>query len=237
MYQYRSRVRYSECSADSTITLSALVNYLQDCCTFQSEDLGIGVAYQKEIHCAWVLSSWQIVIEKLPVMGEEIIVSTWPYNFKGFYGFRNFTIEDKNGTVLAYANSVWVFLDVSNNHPIRINKRFQEAYVLEEAYPMDYLDRKIALHDVLYKQEAFPVQKSHIDTNNHVNNEKYILMAQEYIPQTAQIGQIRVEYKKAAVLGDMIYPASCKINSKWQVSLANEGDEPYAIVEFFQKGD
>ena len=68
MYQYRSRVRYSECSADSTITLSALVNYLQDCCTFQSEDLGIGVAYQKEIHCAWVLSSWQIVIEKLPVM-------------------------------------------------------------------------------------------------------------------------------------------------------------------------
>ena len=36
MYDYKSRVRYSECDAKAEITLPALVNYLQDCCTFQS---------------------------------------------------------------------------------------------------------------------------------------------------------------------------------------------------------
>lgn len=237
MYQYKSRVRYSECDANSKITLSSLVNYLQDCCTFQSEDLGIGVAYQKQIQRAWVLSSWQIQINRLPDMGEEITVSTWPYHYKGFYGYRNFTIADGNNNVLAYANSVWVFLDIQKNHPARIEKRFLEAYQIEEAYPMEYLDRKIVLSDVLCKQEAFPVQKSHIDANKHVNNEKYILMAQEYIEETAVIEQIRVEYKKAAILGDMIYPYSYKMNDKWQISLANEQKEPYAVVEFLKKGE
>lgn len=27
----------------------------------------------------------------------KITVKTWPYNFKGFYGYRNFTIEDAEG--------------------------------------------------------------------------------------------------------------------------------------------
>lgn len=237
MYQYKSRVRYSECDADSKLTLSSLVNYFQDCCTFQSEDLGVGIEYQKQMQKAWVLSSWQIQLEQMPHMGEEIVVSTWPYDSKGFYGYRNFTITDTKQNVIAYANSVWVFLDILKNHPARIEQGFLDAYQIEEPYPMEYLDRKIALSDVLCKQEAFPVQKSHIDANNHVNNEKYILMAQEYIDETAQIKQIRVEYKKAAVLGDMIYPYSYNLKDKWQVSLANEKKEPYAVVEFLKKGE
>lgn len=37
MYQFESRVRYSEVDSERHLTLPAVMDYLQDCCTFQSE--------------------------------------------------------------------------------------------------------------------------------------------------------------------------------------------------------
>ena len=39
MYTFHSRVRYSEIDADGHITLDNIINYMQDCSTFHSEDL------------------------------------------------------------------------------------------------------------------------------------------------------------------------------------------------------
>ena len=48
MYQFESRVRYSEVDSERHLTLPAVMDYLQDCCTFQSEDMNIGVEYLAE---------------------------------------------------------------------------------------------------------------------------------------------------------------------------------------------
>lgn len=95
MYSFESRIRYSEVDQNQELSVTGIINYLQDCSTFQSEDLNLGITYLQEHHRAWWLSSWQIVIERYPRLGEEIVVSTWPYDFKGIYGYRNFTICDK----------------------------------------------------------------------------------------------------------------------------------------------
>ena len=112
MYQFESRVRYSEVDSERHLTLPAVMDYLQDCCTFQSEDMNIGVEYLAEQKQAWVLSSWEIKIRRYPVMGEKICVETWPYAFKGFYGYRNFRITNGQGEELVLANSVWVYMDM-----------------------------------------------------------------------------------------------------------------------------
>ena len=112
MYQFESRVRYSEVDSERHLTLPAVMDYLQDCCTFQSEDMDIGVEYLAEQKQAWVLSFWEIKIRRYPVMGEKICVETWPYAFKGFYGYRNFRITNGQGEELVLANSVWVYMDM-----------------------------------------------------------------------------------------------------------------------------
>lgn len=48
IYTFDSRVRYSETDHRGTMTLTALMNYLQDCSTFQSEDIGLGVSMLRE---------------------------------------------------------------------------------------------------------------------------------------------------------------------------------------------
>lgn len=48
IYTFDSRVRYSEVDHQGTLTLPALMNYLQDCSTFQSEDIGVGLSVLRE---------------------------------------------------------------------------------------------------------------------------------------------------------------------------------------------
>ena len=50
MYEFNSRVRYSEIDHHGTLTLPALINYFQDCSTFQSELLNNGVERLEELH-------------------------------------------------------------------------------------------------------------------------------------------------------------------------------------------
>ncbi|MCI7263363.1 MAG: thioesterase, partial [Clostridiaceae bacterium] len=92
MYTFESRVRYSETDEYGRLTVNGIMNYLQDCSTFQSEDLGLGIRYLEEKKKAWWLNSWQIVIDRQPRFAERIRISTWPHGFKGIYGYRNFTI-------------------------------------------------------------------------------------------------------------------------------------------------
>ena len=50
MYSIKERVRYSETDKSGHLTLTGIVNYFQDCSTFQSEDLGVGMEFLKEHH-------------------------------------------------------------------------------------------------------------------------------------------------------------------------------------------
>lgn len=47
-YEFEGKVRYSEIDHRATMTLPALINYFQDCSTFQSEQLGYGMDVLKK---------------------------------------------------------------------------------------------------------------------------------------------------------------------------------------------
>lgn len=54
MYALHSRVRYSEADEKGRLSVSGIMNYLQDCCTMQAEDLGVGLSYLAEPHIGWL---------------------------------------------------------------------------------------------------------------------------------------------------------------------------------------
>lgn len=239
MYQFISKVRYSEVNSDRTLKLAALTDYLQDCCTFQTESLGVGMDYLKDFHGGWVLSTWEIIIHELPKLSDTIAVGTWPYQFKGFYGLRNFRVENEAKECIAFANSVWVYMDTETLRPARIPQEVSSAYDEVEEPPIEYdwSDRKIITEGV--EEEGMPVTVSgyFIDTNHHMNNGKYILVAEEYLPEDFKVGRIRAEYRKAAVLGDVLHPYIYKKEKQITVVLADEEKKPYAIIQFVEANE
>ena len=231
MYSFDSRVRYSEVGEDKKLTLNGIINYFQDSSTFQSEELHIGVGRLEELKRVWVLSSWQIVVDRYPSLCENIRISTWPYQFQGFLGWRNFTMTGEDGKILAWANSLWTFLDTRTGRPARVPEEIEKAYVLEEKLDMEYASRKVPMPADGKAGEPFSVQKHHLDTNHHVNNGQYIQMAREYVPEGFEIRQMRAEYKKQAVLGDMIYPVTASRDGRYTIGLCSAAGKPYAVVE------
>ena len=232
MYSFNARVRYSEVGGDRRLSVPGVVNYLQDCSTFQSEDLRMGIDYLEQSHRAWWLSSWQIVINRYPRLGEEIVVSTWPYDFKGIYGYRNFTICDKQGEYLVKANSIWFLFDTKAGRPAKVEREDIRGYQTEgdKKLDMEYAPRRIALSGEYEAGEPVTVTLHHIDTNRHVNNAQYVAVAREAIPESFQIREIRVEYKKAAVLGDVMIPRISREKEACTVALCSQDGTAYAVV-------
>ena len=231
-YTTEGRIRFSEVDHTRRITLPGIVNYFQDCSTFQSEDLGLGIEHCSEKKRAWILSSWQVVVERYPKIGEKIQTSTWATDFKGLFGERNFCMTDAEGKKLAYANSVWAYMDMKKGRPVRPSAEEVEPYGSGEPLEMDYQPRKIKLPESAVKKEPFAVRKYHIDTNEHVNNCQYVQMAMDYLPENFKIHQMRAEYKQQARLNDVICPARAVDENKTTVLLNDQKGEPYAVVEF-----
>ncbi|NBH70957.1 acyl-[acyl-carrier-protein] thioesterase [Clostridiaceae bacterium] len=232
MYSFNARVRYSEVGGDRKLSLPGVVNYLQDCSTFQSEDLKMGIDYLELSRRAWWLSSWQIVMERYPRLGEEIVVSTWPYAFKGMYGYRNFTIRDRQGAFLAKANSVWFLFDTAAGRPVKVGEEDIRGYKTgeEEKLDMEYAPRRISLPEAYWLGEPVKVARHHIDTNCHMNNAQYVAVAREALPENLRIREVRVEYKKAAVMGDVMIPRISQDKDIYVVALCSREDIIYAVV-------
>ena len=231
-YSFESRVRFSEIGEKGCLTLPGVLDYFQDCCTFESEQTGLGMEVLKAQKRAWVLSAWQVIVKRYPKLGENIKVTTIPYGFRGFIGMRNFILETADGERLAWANSYWSFINTETGLPEKLTPADTDPYDLGEKMEMDYAPRKIALPKERKPKESFAVQKHHLDTNHHVNNCQYVQMAMDYLPENFKIHQMRAEYKQQARLNDVICPARAVDENKTTVLLNDQKGEPYAVVEF-----
>ena len=235
MYQLNSKVRYSEADSNEQLTCAALLNYFQDSSTLHSENLGASGRSLYENKMAWILSFWQICIDDMPKLSEDIVVSTWPYDTKGLFGMRNFCMDTADGRRLASANSIWVLINTENGRPIKIPAEVGALYPDEPKLDMNYCERKIAVPSEYEAKEPVRVASYFIDTNHHMNNGKYVMVAEEYLPDDFKVREIRVEYKKAAVLNDMLYPRVTVAGNEVTVVLADEKGNTYATVLFMQE--
>lgn len=235
MYSFQSKVRYSETDKNANLTLEAMVDYFQDVSTFHSESLGLGIDYLEKHKLIWVLSAWQIVVERMPRLYTDIETGTFPYDFKGCFGSRNFWMKDENGQYLAKANSLWTLLDTQHMRPSRLTEDMLKGYHLEDKLEMQYAPRKIEIPAMGKCLEDIVVKRHHIDSNNHVNNGQYVRIAMEYLPAGFEVRQMRAEYKRQAVLHDVMTVMLYEQENGRTITLCDEEENPYAVMEFISR--
>ena len=232
MYSFESRIRYSETGSDGNLDYSSLLNYFQDCSTFQSNDLGYGVEYLYNKGLAWVVNYWQIDIIKYPHLGDKVTIGTFPYEFKGFMGFRNFFMQDENGEYLAKANSIWTLLNMNTGRPSRPDQDLMDAFVLSEKLDMEYLSRKISVPEDMKKADEIEIKRYHLDTNKHVNNGQFVRIAMEAYGEERAPKRVRAEYKKQVHLGDVLVTYICEDETGIIVDLRDINDNSCCVVMF-----
>lgn len=235
MYTFDSRVRYSECDQTGRLALPALVNYLQDCSTFQSVDLGRDVAAMTDERLMWVLATWRIEVARQPALGERVRVGTWCYEMTRSHALRCFFIEDERGEKVVRADSQWLVFDTERGHAARVPA--DQAVYVERDRPrleMGPLDRRMRTEGPLTTLPAVTVSARHIDTNRHVNNAQYVELACEVLEEAGHaldaVACVEVAYRRMARLGDVVVPALHERGDGWDVDLADADGATYALV-------
>ena len=240
-YTFRSKVRYSECDSEGRLTPFSIINYLQDCSTFQSESLGVGIEYLGSRKRAWFLSSWSIIFDRYPRLSEDIEIGTFAHGFRSFYGYRHFYINGEDGRPAVRADSIWFFYDTEHRCPQRPQSEDVSPYEeegweqLAASMGMPKMERKLHTAEVMEPSGSIEVTRHFLDSNQHVNNAWYVDMA----VNAAGINRprsLRAEYKKAAVLGDIIYPFTGMSEGRHIVDLGGEDGRSFALVEFMTEG-
>lgn len=232
MYTYEMNAGYSAMDASLRMTVPAILDCFQDAAIFEAENGRITVGYLYGRHIAWLLNSWQIVIDRRPGLNERIRVATAPYDFRGFLGYRNFTMTGEDGTVIVRAASIWTLVDTEKLCPVKATQELQDGYELGEKLEMEYAPRKIALLGDGEEREHFRVRKYQIDSNQHMNNVEYVKLAMETLEEEDAIRELRVEYRKAARCGDEVASVVIRAEGKQQVVLKDAEGGVYAVVEF-----
>lgn len=238
-FEYPCQVRYSEVGHRGLMTLPAIINAFQDCSIFQSEMLGLGAAWLKHEARAWVLVHWQIVVDRYPSLCEPIAVGTFATSFRGVQGMRSFYLRDESGRLIVRGNSAWAFMDLERGRPARPSTDHVEPYGTAEPFELPAESRHIPVPEQLEPGTPLTVGPSLIDTNEHVNNCHYVQMALEQLPleripgavRERGVREVRADYRRAAVLGDVIVPCVAIEAERVVTSLADENGAPYAVVE------
>lgn len=227
IYSFDSRIRFSEVDENGYLKFDNVINYLQDCSTFQSEDLGIGVEHLRRKNLVWVVSFWQVDIIKYPKMGDNVKIGTFAYDYKSFIGYRNFFLQDEKGEYLVKANSIWALLNTETGRPEKADPDDMALYGKEERLDMEYKPRKIVVPENMQELEPIEVKPYHLDVNHHVNNGQYISIAFSCLPEKKMPKSIRVEYRNQARLGDVIYP----FTDGKVVDLRNKEGVSYCVID------
>lgn len=233
MYSFDSRVSFSKVDADSKLTLNSIVDFFQDAAILHSEDIGVGYSYLIPRKLLWVINTWQIDIIRSPEYLERVKITTSPYKFRNFLGYRNFTLESESGEILVKGNSLWSLINFETMKPASVPEELPGKYGFAEPLDMDYCNGKLKLPENMQSLKPILVEKHFLDPNHHVNNGQYINIAMGCLPEDFKVKRLRTEYRKQAFLGDTLYVVYGENETgRWTVSINDEAGKPYAVVEF-----
>ena len=234
MYSYDFRVGFSQSDDSRLMTIPAMIDMFQDCSCFHSDDLGVGFDYLIPIDLVWIINYWEVEISRRPKYGEHLTVGTFPYDFKGFLGYRNFCLKTvgTDSEYLVKANSLWVLMDWKNMRPAKVTEEMKNAYENEEKLDMTYSSRKVLIPDVPGEHlETVTVGRHHLDSNGHVNNGQYIKIAMGSLTYPDNLTRLRAEYREQAHLGDEITPILYRTGSSMVIELTGRAGNTYTVIE------
>lgn len=193
----KHKASYSHIDKYNNVTLQNMARWMQDIFLRQEDMLNINM----DSNLAWILLSYDLNIYKYPKLGDEIVVTTYPYSFNRFYGNRIFTIENDSGEIVAEAKTKWLLVKKDTFAIKQISKDIAKSYGLEKiekgkGFQIDTIDDEVFMGII---GEKLNIRYDDIDFNSHVNNTVYFSYPFDYIDRDIlrdyEVYKIQIMYK------------------------------------------
>ena len=201
-------IHYYEVNSKMKCKFSSIIDFIEDVGTQQSEHLGGGIEYCAKNNCGWVFYKYDIKMHRYPMFGETISITTQPVGFKKFYGLREYMIRDEEGNLIGEGLALFFLINIEKRRPMRIQDEQCDMYGVDGDADCDISMDKIEKCDEEQFHKQFDIRYSDIDSNNHVNNVKYVEWAIEAVPidivNNYALKRIKVVFEKECIYGDKV---------------------------------
>ena len=212
-FQMKYRIDYQSLTSDLAVTFPRLMYYIQETSIQHTESTRYKTSWFTKNRKGWVITNWSIRVSGYPILNDNIIVKTYPIQFKGVIGDRGFEAFMESGEPILAAYSTWAFADLAKNKlqrpPADMAADYGPVFPAPTEKNMDFplfSAEDSPYHLAGYRE--FTATRRDTDSNEHVNNVKYIEWAFDDIPndiyQTACTREAKINYRKQCRAGDLV---------------------------------
>ncbi|KRM90444.1 acyl-acyl carrier protein thioesterase [Liquorilactobacillus cacaonum DSM 21116] len=186
-----------------------LINILMLASQNQSIYLGLTEEKINDKGYGWVITQHILTVERLPIFGENIRVYTKAKSYNRYFCYRDFWIEDGNGTIITRMHSVFVLMDHKKRKIARLLPELVEPYGGEYTNKIERLANPLTESNAQYVSEkTYRVRFMDIDSNQHVNNVHYFDWMIDGLTEdfllTHDLTEMNIKYKKEIHYGETV---------------------------------
>jgi medium-chain acyl-[acyl-carrier-protein] hydrolase len=217
LYVKEYEIRYKDVNHRQEATPVAVLNFVEETAADHCAYIGKNVYELQKEGIGWVLYAGCFHMDCYPKYREKIKIVTWISKIKGFIGYREYRVFSEDDKFYGGFRGMWLYFDLEKRRPIPVDKIYYEQWAIRDEAAIDY-------EIVPYKNridnpdcgKSFTVQRYDIDSNNHVNNVRYVQWLMESIPEEFY-NKARMEYIHGTFLKETFYnrhvESECKIIS------------------------
>ena len=206
IFSQKFTTRWHDTDAERRVRPTQLLVYMQETSNSHLESLNCNLdRLRDEKNLAFILSKTRLSINMPLYAYEDITVSTWTCESKGFSFSRFYEIKRGN-ELIATADTTWALVSLADKQLCRVDSF---ALGSEHDAPIDIglpARFRVPKSDLLQLLGERKIVYSDLDYNMHMNNTKYADMLCDFLPYE-KIGSLRgisLSYLHEAAFGDTI---------------------------------
>lgn len=168
-------LRYFEMNKFGEAASTTILTLLEETAADHCHAINHSLYDLEKQNIGWVLLSGIMTMERYPVYKEKIVIRTWLSEYSAIKGIRENIIYDENKQIIGRAKGLWVFFDIERRRPIQIFDSIKEKWSFCPEICIDHdITRKIKPVETNIHVKKFKVNHYDVDTNEHVNNIRYL---------------------------------------------------------------
>lgn len=204
-YQFHYRILASDVDPKRRLRSSRLFGFFQEAAIAHTVTLGFGREKTLDRGLLWVLSLQEARIERLPEYDENIVLESLPGEIMHAFYPRYYRVSLATGETLITASALWLLMD-STKRTMTFPE--QTGVLIPGGEPP--WDTFLPIPPKLpegQRSQSYMVPNSSLDLNGHMNNARYLDLAEDLSPYTLiekDLKLIRAEYSGEARGGESV---------------------------------
>ncbi len=219
------QITTSNVDANNVATSKFLLQTFQDVAVLHANHLGFGWDVLNAEKKLWIVSKMSVVVHFPAMLGDEVVVTTWPSQPNKFFADRHFQVRRSDGTLLVEAISRWCIIDFDTrkmSNPAMVSQKYYQGEYLSDVTGATFSSKKVVVDDTFVLAYQRQVRWTDLDLNRHVNNTNYVDYALDCLDESALDDSYTAAF-------ELTYHNECHFGEKLQL-FSNVADGNHKVV-------